>query len=152
MENIHIKKVSDNSDLKEEAAQWFSRKWSVDKELYRQSLDLSIKKKDKVPQWYLLLNENDEIIGGAGVIDNDFHKRKDLTPNICALYVEENYRGRNISKDLLAYIKEDLGNLGYQEVYLITDHIGFYEKYNWEFLDMVEDLDGQITRIYLSST
>lgn len=102
MENIYIKKVSDNSDLKEEAAQWFSRKWSVDKELYRQSLDLSIKKKDKVPQWYLLLNENDEIIGGAGVIDNDFHKRKDLTPNICALYVEENYRGRNISKDLLA--------------------------------------------------
>lgn len=102
MENIHIKKVSDNPDLKEEAAQWFSRKWSVDKELYMESLDLSIKKKDKVPQWYLLSNENDEIIGGAGVIDNDFHKRKDLTPNICALYVEENYRGRNISKDLLA--------------------------------------------------
>lgn len=152
MEKIYIKKVSDNSDLIENAAQWFSSKWSISKELYMESLDLSIHNKDKVPQWYLVVNENNDIIAGAGVIDNDFHKRKDLTPNICALYVEKDYRGRSISKCLLAYIKEDLYNLGYKEVYLITDHVGFYEKYNWEFFDMVEELDGEKTRMYVSST
>lgn len=117
-----------------------------------ESIDMSICNKDKVPQWYLVLNENNKIIAGAGVIDNDFHKRKDLTPNICALYVEKNYRGRSISKDLLAYIKEDLNNLAYKKVYLITDHIGFYEKYNWEYFDVVEDLDGEKIRMYVSST
>lgn len=31
-----------------------------------------------------------------GSIANDFHDRKDLTPNICAVYTEEAYRGRGI--------------------------------------------------------
>lgn len=35
-----------------------------------------------IPNWF---------IAGAGVIENDFHNRPDLTPNICALYVEEDY-------------------------------------------------------------
>ena len=33
-------------------------------------------------------------ISGAGVIENDFHDRKDLTPNLCALFVEERKCGR----------------------------------------------------------
>lgn len=152
MENIYIKKISDNPDLKEDAADWFSSKWSIDKKLYIESLELSIKNKDKVPQWYLVVNENNKIIAGAGVIENDFHEREDLTPNICALYVEKDYRGRKISKDLLEYIRKDLYNMSYKEVYLITDHIGFYEKYDWEFLDMVEELDGQKARMYVSTT
>lgn len=32
-----------------------------------------------------------------GSIANDFHDRKDLTPNICAVYTEEAYRGRGIA-------------------------------------------------------
>ena len=27
-----------------------------------------------------------------GVIENDFHDRKDLTPNVCAVYTEEDCR------------------------------------------------------------
>ena len=42
---------------------------------------------------------NDKVIGGLGVIENDFHDRKDLTPNICAVYTEEEYR--NICRRLL---------------------------------------------------
>ena len=37
--------------------------------------------------WYLCMLNN-QIIAGVGVIENDFHDRKDLTPNICAMYVE----------------------------------------------------------------
>lgn len=32
-----------------------------------------------------------------GSIANDFHDRKDLTPNICVVYTEEAYRGRGIA-------------------------------------------------------
>jgi hypothetical protein len=38
--------------------------------------------------WYLCLDE-DRIVGGMGVIENDFHNRKDLSPNICAVCTEE---------------------------------------------------------------
>ena len=43
--------------------------------------------KNAVPQWYVVL-EGDNIIGGCGVIENDFHNRKDLTPNVCAVYIK----------------------------------------------------------------
>ena len=48
-----------------------------------------------VPQWYLTIRGK-EIIGGLGVIENDFHDRKDLAPNVCAVYVEEPYRRREL--------------------------------------------------------
>ena len=32
--------------------------------------------------WYLCLDGN-RIVGGMGVIENDFHDRKDLCPNVC---------------------------------------------------------------------
>jgi hypothetical protein len=37
--------------------------------------------------WYLCMDE-DNIIGGMGVIENDFHDRKDLSPNVCAVYTD----------------------------------------------------------------
>ncbi len=45
---------------------------------------------------------------GLGVIENDFHNRKDLTPNICAVYVEEKYRGQGIAGKMLNFVCEDM--------------------------------------------
>ena len=71
------------------AARWFQEKWEIPLEEYLTSIDESIKGAVAVPQWYIVM-EGQQIIAGAGVIENDFHDRKDLTPNICALYVEPN--------------------------------------------------------------
>ena len=38
---------------------------------------------------------------GAGVISNDFHNRRDLAPNLCALFVEPAYRRQGIARRLL---------------------------------------------------
>lgn len=35
----------------------------------------------------------------------------------------------------------DMKDKGISPVYLVTDHIGFYEKYGWKFLCMVQE-DG----------
>ena len=42
-------------------------------------------KESVVPLWYVAMEEA-RIIGGLGVIENDFHDRKDLAPNVCAAY------------------------------------------------------------------
>ena len=48
-----------------------------------------------------------------------------------------------------AYV-EDLKLKGITPVYLITDHIGFYEKYGWEFLCMVQgDDEPDMSRMYI---
>lgn len=64
------------------AARWFQEKWEIPLEEYLTSIDESIKGTIAVPQWYIVI-EGQQIIAGAGVIENDFHDRKDLTPNIC---------------------------------------------------------------------
>ena len=108
-----------------------------------------LKKIDAVPQWYVAI-ENNRIIGGVGVIENDFHDRKDLAPNICALYVEEDKRRNGIASALLQYVCNDMKNKGIDTLYLITDHVGFYERYGWKFFDMVkEDGNSNMIRIYI---
>ena len=75
------------------AAKWFSSKWRIPLEAYEESIEECLAKGEGVPQWYVAVEER-EIVGGIGVIENDFHDRKDLAPNVCALYVEPDYRCR----------------------------------------------------------
>ena len=99
--------------------------------------------------WYLCLDGN-QIVGGMGVIENDFHDRKDLTPNVCAVYTEEKYRYQGIAGKLLNIVVNDMKSKGVSPIYLVTDHIGFYEKYGWEFLCMVQgDGETDMTRMYI---
>ena len=99
--------------------------------------------------WYLCLDE-DRIVGGMGVIENDFHNRKDLSPNICAVYTEEEYRNQGIAGNLLNMTVNDLGQKGINPVYLVTNHVGFYERYGWKFLCMVQgDGEPEMSHMYI---
>ncbi len=98
-----------------------------------------------IPQWYIVL-EGENIIAGAGVIDNDFHTRKDLSPNVCALYVEEKYRKMGVARALLEFIRYDMN--AYERLYLLTSHKGFYEKCGWKYVCDVETDDKKGGRIY----
>ena len=115
-----------------QAARWFSSKWDVPVEAYEESMEECIKKgKDQaVPQWYIAL-ENGKITGGIGVIENDYHDRKDLTPNICALYVEEPFRGQGLGGRLISHICGQALALGYHSIHLCTGHVGYYERYGF---------------------
>lgn len=106
-------------------------------------------KKETELGWYLCLN-GDKIVGGLGVIENDFHNRKDLTPNICAVYTEEEHRKKGIAGILLNMEVEDLRSKGISPIYLVTDHTGFYERYGWEFFCNVQcDGEENTSRMYI---
>lgn len=152
MRNIVLKKLCEYPELCEKSANWFSQKWSIPVEAYRESIQECIEQKTGIPQWYIVLNDKEEIIAGAGIIENDFHERRDLSPNLCALFVEDKYRKQRIAKSILDFARKDLGSMGFEKIYLITDHTEFYEKYDWDFLTIVKDDDGNNTRMYVAST
>lgn len=134
--------------LKDKAAEWFHQKWGVPQEAYLECMDDYLNGTTDYG-WYLCL-DGDKIVGGLGVIENDFHDRKDLTPNICAVYTEESHRCRGIAGKLLNMVVEDLRTKGISPVYLLTDHTSFYERYDWEFLCMAQG-DGKTepSRMYI---
>lgn len=146
MMEYKILKIHENIHLIYEAASWFSDKWNICKNAYLESMNDSIN--HVIPRWYVIY-DNDKIIAGAGVIENDFHPRTDLAPNVCAVYVEEAYRRQGIAKDLLEYIVNDMKDEGINQLYLATNHVGFYERYGWVYLcDVKCDGEDYFSRIY----
>ena len=140
--------LRENEQLKDAAASWFNSKWGVQKEAYLECMDSYLSGETEYG-WYLCLC-GDEIVGGLGVIENDFHDRKDLTPNVCAVYTDEEHRGNRIAGNLLDMAVEDLRKKGVSPVYLVTDHTSFYERYGWEFYCMAQgDGEEEMTRLYI---
>lgn len=121
------------AELTERAAAWFHEKWGLPAEEYRQSMARSRAAGTAVPRWYAALADG-ALVGGVGVIENDGHERTDLTPNLCALYVEPAFRGRGLAGALMDLACADLAAAGGRELYLVTEHTGFYERYGWTFL------------------
>lgn len=135
-------------ELKAEAAAWFHDKWGVPQEAYLACMEAYLNNETEYG-WYFCLDRG-RIAGGLGVIENDFHDRKDLTPNVCAVYTEEEYRCQGIAGQLLDVVVNDLKSKGITPLYLITDHTGFYERYGWEFLCMVQgDNEPDMVRMYV---
>ena len=135
---------------------------SVPEEAYLECMDAYLAGETELG-WYLCLKRGGQgsgrpapddpagqIVGGLGVIENDFHDRKDLSPNVCAMYVEEAHRKQGIAGRLLNRTVEDLRSKGISPVYLVTDHTGFYERYGWEFFCHAQgDGEDHLTRLYI---
>lgn len=144
-----ILKLREHPELKQASAEWFHLKWGIPVEAYLESIDNCTRNEGAVPQWYIA-KDDEKIIGGLGVIDNDFHDRKDLSPNVCAVYVEEDYRCKGIAGEMLDCVCMDMQSKGVEVLYLVTDHTSFYERYGWEFLCMVQgDGEPDMTRMYI---
>ena len=133
---MELIQLRDHPELAKEAARWFHEKWNIPLEAYEESIQECLKGTSLVPQWYLAM-DGEKITGGLGVIENDFHARKDLSPNVCAVYVEKEYRCRGIAGELLELVCRDMEEQGIKTLYLLTDHDSFYERYGWKFLCMV---------------
>ena len=99
----------------------------IPEDAYAESMNKSLSADTVVPAWYTVIKD-ERIIAGLGVIENDFHDRPDLTPNVCAVYVEAEYRNRGIAGEMLGYVCKDMSAHGIDTLYLLTDHTGFYER------------------------
>ena len=141
--------LREEAALKERAAEWFHQKWGIPLEAYQNSMTECLETKSAVPSWYVAM-QNDRIVGGVGVIENDFHNRPDLAPNVCALFVEPDVRGQGIAGKLLNTVCKDMKAAGLDKLYLLTDHTSFYERYGWEFLCMVQgNGEPDMSRMYV---
>jgi len=132
-----------------EAIAYIQSKWANRRNrfVYEDCISHSIGAKNPLPIWYLLM-DSDKIIGCAGLITNDFISRMDLGPWLCALFIEKKYRGQHLGNLLISQIKEDTALIGFDRLYLSTDHDGYYEKYGFSYIGQGYHPWGESSRMY----
>lgn len=84
---MKIIKLSDNREMVSAAAEWFSSKWNVPKEAYKESMEASFSA--TVPSWYLCLDD-DRIVAGMLL---DFVCCDMASHGIGTLYLLTNHTG-----------------------------------------------------------
>lgn len=144
---MRIISVRENPEYRDIAIEYISSKWSAPRIVYQDSITHCITTPNPLPQWYLL-EKDDEIIGCAGLITNDFISRMDLYPWVCGVFIEEAHRGHAYASLLLERAKADSIKAGFKNLYLSTDHIGFYEKYDFHYIGQGYHPWDEESRIY----
>ena len=145
---MNIINVRSQPEYTQRAIAYLQKSWEdVDPMIYENCVANSIHAEHHLPQWYLL-EENNEIIGCAGLIPNDFISRMDLYPWFCAMYVEEEHRGNNYGRKLIEQAKKDCKLFGFKYLHLCTDHVGYYEKFGFNYIGDGYHPWGDVSRIY----
>jgi predicted N-acetyltransferase YhbS len=58
------------------------------------------------------------------LVEQEFLVRKNLSPWIAPLFIDKSERGQGLGAVLMEHGGKIAGKLGYEKVYLTTDHIG----------------------------
>lgn len=153
MNNFQIFSVREHPHLADAAIAFFQRRWASEDSMmvYEDCIRSSLSSESPLPQWYVMM-QGERIIAGAGLISNDFISRMDLWPWLAALYVEEEFRGHALGGKMLRHALADAARLGFEQLYLCTDHIGYYEKYGFVYIADGYHPWGERSRIYRAAT
>lgn len=93
----------------------------------------------------------DFINTGKGGFVYTIISRMDLYPWICVLYIEEKHRGNAYGQLQLNQAKRDVKIARFDDVYLFTNHVGYYEHYDFKYIANGYHPWGDISCIYAAS-
>ena len=151
---MNIYSIKNNAELSEEVKQYCRKNWNKVYGVFSENADLSVNS-DKLPQTYVIkgMEQEKEIIGFYQLIENDnLTRHTELSPFVGTLYVDERVRGYGFGDWMLTHAKYEAAVLGYDKLYISTDHIGFYEKYGFREIGLDIYTWGSPTKIYEAYT
>lgn len=146
-----IKSLKECPERHNEFAEYVKEKWPKVMKVVLPKVDESLSAEVGLPFTFLLL-KNDKIIGFYQLIELEYISRKDLSPWISPLFIDENERGQGLGSVLLEHARKLVGQLGYAKVYITTDHILYYEKYGFREIGLDNFEWGRPTKIYEHDT
>lgn len=145
---IRIINLAERIEFLDIVSQWLWREWASDKPLeYIKYSTLHNTQTNRVPMTYVALN-GEEPVGTVSIWMNDLRCRQDLYPWMASLFVIEEMRNKGIGTLLQNHVVEEAKRLEYKDLYLFTEHNGYYEKFGWIFNELAPKVNGQFTRIY----
>lgn len=101
-----------------------------------------------LPQIVLAI-ENNDIIGYYSLIAQELiQNNHDYTPWLGTLFIQKKYRNRHYSPILLEDACKRVQNMGYDNLFLATEHTQYYEKFGFKQIGIELYNWGTPTKIY----
>lgn len=76
----------------------------------------------------MIVKDNNQIIAFCTFTKEDGITNVSYMPYIGYIYVDEKYRGYRLSEQMIEKAIEYAKELGFKEVYIVSDHDNLYEK------------------------
>ena len=122
--------------------------WTAGKYLYELLRDNRLKELCGQTTELLMLTEGKELISFCTYAEQDDVRETALTPWIGFVYTFPRYRGNRYMKNLLDYAEALACSAGHNYIYISTGETGLYEKYGFSFWKMMNDVNGEASRVY----
>ena len=102
----------------------------------------------KLPQ-IIVATKNTQIIGYYSLVEKELIKDNlTYTPWLGTLFIRKKYRGMHYSPILIADACQRVKDMGYGNLFLATEHIGYYEKFGFIKIGSGQYLWGTTTKFY----
>lgn len=149
--SIQIISLRERPELASVAIEYANQNWSPVSKYFNEAVNHTVTGNEQLPLSFLLL-KSDKIIGFYALQEHDVIEKKDITPWITLIFVDESERGQNLIKEILLHGRKTAGNLGFSKVYLSSSHIQLYEKYGFKEIGLDMFVWGRPTKIYENTT
>ena len=126
--------------------------WGAGKFLYELLKDEKLKDLVGENTKVLMLTDGDKLISYCTFAEKDDIQPTELTPWIGFVYTYPQYRGHRYSGELLSFAESSAKAEGIENIYISTNHVGLYEKYGYEFMEIMKDINGEDSRVYVKHT
>lgn len=97
----------------------------------------------------LMLVDGENLVSFCTFAEKDDIQPTELTPWIGWVYTFPAYRGKHYAGKLLSYAESLAKEGGITNIYISTNHVGLYEKYGYEFMATMKDVEGEDSRVYV---
>ncbi|ADL50816.1 GNAT family N-acetyltransferase [Clostridium cellulovorans] len=140
--------LADHKEYLDNVIEWLWKEFgNEDNYGFWESIVKNSLRKNQLPLTFIALMDN-QLVGTVGLWRSDLLSRQDLYPWLSALFVKEQYRGKNIGQELQRFLIDYCREKGYEELFLYTDICNYYEKTGWQYLDDGIEYSGESIKIY----
>ncbi len=96
----------------------------------------------------MMLTDGDALVSFCTYAEKDDIQPTTLTPWIGFLYKFHQYRGHHYAGKLFEEIENQARAEKVHDIFISTNHTGLYEKYGYNFYQIMSDMDGEPSRVY----
>ena len=92
--------------------------------------------------------EDDRIIWFCTFTKEDWIPGCDYSPFVWFIFVDSSYRWKRISEKMIIAVQKYAKSLGFEKLYIVSDHKGLYEKYWFKKCDEMVDEMWRVESIF----